>query len=93
MVDPKGPPFIFERTIHKIKAIFTDDIDGICLSTVHKVKGLEADRVFIVRPDLLPMTTVTKGWQVQQEKNLEYVAITRARMELIYDYKWINDNV
>lgn len=77
----------------KIKAIFTDDIDGICLSTVHKVKGLEADRVFIVRPDLLPMTTVTKGWQVQQEKNLEYVAITRAKLELIYDFKWTNDEI
>jgi DNA helicase II / ATP-dependent DNA helicase PcrA len=70
-----------------IKSIFTDEIQGICLSTVHKIKGLEANRVFIVRPDLLPMQNV-KPWQYIQEKNLEYVAITRAKLELIYDRNW-----
>ena len=70
-----------------IKTIFTDEIQGICLSTVHKIKGLEADRVFIIRPDLLPMQNV-KPWQYIQEKNLEYVAITRAKRELIYDRIW-----
>ena len=74
----------------KIKTIFTDEIQGICLSTVHKIKGLEANRVFIVRPDLLPMTNV-KPWQYIQEKNLEYVAITRARVELIYDRNWSDE--
>lgn len=69
---------------NKIGLIFTDEIQGICLSTVHKVKGLEADRVFIIRPDLLPMKNV-KSWQYIQEKNLEYVAYTRARLELIFD--------
>jgi superfamily I DNA/RNA helicase len=71
----------------KIKAIFSDKIEGICLATVHKVKGLEANRVFIVRPDLLPLPN-TRSWQYIQEKNLEYVAITRARLELIYDNNW-----
>lgn len=72
---------------NKIKQIFTDDIDGIVLSTIHKSKGLEADRVFIIRPDQLPMK-VSKPWQVQQEQNLFYVAITRARNELIFDPVW-----
>lgn len=71
----------------KIQALFTEQTQGIVLSTVHKSKGLEADRVFIVRPDLLPMK-VGKAWEYQQEKNLEYVAITRSRLELIYDYNW-----
>ena len=71
----------------KIKTIFTDDIEGICLSTVHKIKGLEANRVFIVRPDLLPFPN-TRGWQYAQELNLAYVAITRAKLELIYDKDW-----
>jgi DNA helicase-2/ATP-dependent DNA helicase PcrA len=75
----------------KIKTIFTDEIEGICLSTVHKIKGLEANRVFIVRPDLLPMKNVKSGWQFLQEKNLEYVAITRAKTELIYDRKWSDE--
>jgi DNA helicase-2/ATP-dependent DNA helicase PcrA len=75
----------------KIRTIFTDEIVGICLSTVHKIKGLEANRVFIVRPDLLPMKTVKSGWQWLQEKNLEYVAITRTKTELIYDRKWSDE--
>ena len=75
----------------KILTIFTDEIQGICLSTVHKAKGLEANRVFIVRPDLLPMRTIKKGWQEIQEKNLQYVAITRAKTELIYDNNWSDE--
>jgi DNA helicase II / ATP-dependent DNA helicase PcrA len=71
--------------------IFTDKIQGIVLSTVHKIKGLEADRVFIIRPDLLPMQT-PKAWQAMQEKNLEYVAVTRARLELIYDREWMDES-
>lgn len=74
-----------------IKTIFTDEIQGIVLSTVHKVKGLEADRVFIVRPDLLPMQN-TKSWQYIQEKNLEYVAYTRAKLELIFDRTWTDES-
>jgi superfamily I DNA/RNA helicase len=76
---------------NKIKTIFTDEIQGICLSTVHKIKGLEANRVFIIRPDLLPMQNTKKGWQVIQEKNLEYVAYTRAKLELIFDNKWSDE--
>lgn len=74
----------------KIRAIFTDSIEGICLSTVHKIKGLEANRVFIVRPDLLPLPN-TRNWQYVQEKNLEYVAYTRSRDTLIIDRVWTDE--
>ena len=76
---------------HKIKSIFTDEIQGIVLSTVHKIKGLEANRVFIIRPDLLPMQT-PKAWQHIQEKNLQYVAYTRAKLDLIFDREWIDES-
>lgn len=75
----------------KIESIFSDELEGIVLSTVHKSKGLEADRVFIVRPDLLPMKKGKKAWEFQQEKNLKYVAITRAKKELIYDNEWTDE--
>lgn len=75
---------------NKIRTIFTDEIQGICLSTVHKIKGLEANRVFIIRPDLLPMQA-QKSWQIIQEKNLEYVAYTRAKLELIFDKTWSDE--
>jgi len=76
---------------YKIKTIFTDEIQGIVLSTVHKIKGLEANRVFIIRPDLLPMQTA-KPWQYAQEKNLEYVAYTRAKHDLIFDNEWTDES-
>jgi len=75
---------------NKIKAIFTDEIQGIVLSTVHKAKGLEANRVFIIRPDLMPLPN-SRGWQAAQEKNLHYVAVTRAKYELVYDNEWTDE--
>ena len=74
-----------------IDTIFTDDLKGIVLSTIHKAKGLEANRVFIIRPDLLPLPQCRKGWEFIQEKNLEYVAITRAKKDLIYDVSWSDE--
>jgi DNA helicase-2/ATP-dependent DNA helicase PcrA len=76
-----------------INSIFKDNItDGIILSTIHKAKGLEADRVFIVRPDEIPLG-VSKGWMYQQELNLKYIAITRAKKELIFDMEWREDDI
>lgn len=76
-----------------INGIFRDNVtDGITLSTIHKAKGLEANRVFIVRPDEIPLG-VSKGWMYQQELNLKYIAITRAKKELVYDVEWREDQV
>lgn len=57
---------------------------GPIFSTIHKAKGLEADSVYLLRPDLLPSPWCTSPEQLQQEANLEYVAITRARLNLTY---------
>jgi superfamily I DNA/RNA helicase len=68
--------------IAKLKVIFSDDADGICLSTIHKSKGLEADRVFIIHSELMPSKHAKKDWEQAQEKNLMYVAYTRAKSVL-----------
>lgn len=68
--------------IEKLKTIFSDDADGICLSTIHKSKGLEADRVFIIHSELMPSKHAKKDWEKLQEKNLMYVAYTRAKSVL-----------
>lgn len=73
-----------------VDMIFKDTGHGIMLSTIHKTKGLEADRVFICRPDLIPMKSA-QAWIRQQELNLEYVAITRAKHSLIYDHSWSDE--
>jgi DNA helicase-2/ATP-dependent DNA helicase PcrA len=64
--------------------LFQDAEQGIVYSTVHKAKGLERDRVFIICPELLPHPRCSGEWQHKQEQNLKYVAITRAKKELYF---------
>ena len=73
-----------DELILKLKEIFSDNSTGICLSSIHKSKGLEADKVFIIHPELMPSKYAKKDWEKEQEKNLEYVAITRAKSYLGY---------
>lgn len=51
----------------------------VTLSTVHKAKGAENARVFCYRKDLLPSPSARLDWEMRQERNLEYVQITRAK--------------
>ena len=74
-----------DDVIKRIEEIFQNESSGICLSTIHKSKGLEADRVFILCPDKLFLKSAMRiPWQAEQEKNLVYVAITRAKHYLGY---------
>lgn len=57
---------------------------GVLHSTIHRAKGAEHDTVYILRPDLIPHPLAAKDWQREQEQNLKYVAITRARENLYY---------
>lgn len=70
-----------EEVIDRIDMIFSDDSkNGICLSTVHKSKGLESDRVFIICPDKFFLKSCMRTpWMAEQESNLVYVAYTRAK--------------
>jgi superfamily I DNA/RNA helicase len=59
--------------------------NAVMLSTAHKSKGLEANRVLILLPDKLPLKYPhQKDWQFVQEMNLKYVALTRAKKELVF---------
>lgn len=74
-----------DMLITEIENLFSDYRmnDAVCFSTIHKSKGLEADKVVILAPDKLPLCW--KGqleWQAEQEMNLKYVAITRAKKQL-----------
>ena len=70
--------------IAAIERIFSDDTRGTVLATVHKAKGLEAPRVFILEPSLMPSRWARQPWQQEQERNLQYVAVTRALETLVY---------
>lgn len=68
-----------------IEKIFNDvQKQGIILSSVHRAKGDEADRVYILEPGLMPHPLAQADWQIEQEMNIKYVALTRAKTQLIY---------
>lgn len=69
-----------------VNEIFVEDVEGIVLCTCHKSKGLEADRVFFLNPDLIPSEHAKTEKQLYAEHCLKFVAITRARKELVYCY-------
>ena len=81
-----------QEVVNHIGEIFQDDnVQGICLSTIHKSKGLENDRVFVLcQEKLLLKSAMRIPWMAQQEYNLIYVLITRAKHFLGYitDFKF-----
>ena len=69
---------------NKFKMLFSDDRMAVTFSSIHRAKGLEADRVFILRPDLMPHPKAKQEWEAQQELNCQYVAYTRAKLSLYF---------
>jgi DNA helicase II / ATP-dependent DNA helicase PcrA len=72
--------------IAEIERVLTSENGaGVTLATVHKAKGLEFARVFVLdAEELMPGPWARSGWEMQQEQNLRYVAATRAKRELRY---------
>lgn len=73
--------------VKTIKEIFREDARGVKLMTIHRSKGLENKRVFIIGryqgKRLYPSDRATKDWEKVQEDNLMFVAITRAKESFI----------
>jgi len=68
----------------EVDSLFDDKRAAVTLSTVHRAKGLENGRVFILRYSRLgDDSRCEREWQAEQEQNLKYVAITRAQEELV----------
>lgn len=81
-----------QDVIDRLKDIFVSDIetddndvitnDLIHLSTVHRAKGLECENVFILCPSLMPSKLARADWEIESEKNIVYVAWSRAKNTL-----------
>jgi ATP-dependent exoDNAse (exonuclease V) beta subunit len=64
-----------------VEDLFSDNRSDIVLSSIHRAKGLEADRVFILDYEKMPLD-FPQPWARVQEQNIMYVALTRAKQEL-----------
>jgi superfamily I DNA/RNA helicase len=80
----EGKETISDATAY-VDSLFADDVTGLLvLSTIHKAKGREWERVFwLDRAGTCPSKWARQEWQLGQETNLQYVAATRAKSELI----------
>lgn len=71
-----------ELILKKLKHMLSNPSDdAIKISTIHRAKGLENDRVFILEYNKLPYRRDLE-WENIQERNLHYVAVTRPKEEL-----------
>ena len=70
-----------QAALQLLKEIFSDSPQpgDWVLSTIHKAKGKEFQKVYLI--DWTPKGE--QGWMKEEERNLKYVGITRAREELI----------
>lgn len=68
----------------RIRKLFDAKQPTVRFSTVHRAKGLEERRVYILQPHTLPFRHPNmRPWQFAQEINLLYVALTRAMESLV----------
>ncbi len=61
-----------------------DESEYVTIATVHAVKGLEFRAVFFcgLEEDIMPTSRAAKSEELEEERRLMYVAITRAREKL-----------
>lgn len=77
--------FLLEISLISDVEEYKDDPNRISLMTVHSVKGLEFDHVFVVGMEegIFPhMNSLMENSEVEEERRLCYVAITRAKDDL-----------
>lgn len=69
-----------------IDGLFDDSDMKKCirLSSIHRAKGLESSRVFFYNPGNVPHPMAKTNEAKLQERNLKFVAVTRAINELVY---------
>ncbi|MCL2579324.1 MAG: UvrD-helicase domain-containing protein [Oscillospiraceae bacterium] len=84
--EPSLPGFLEEIALYTDLDNYSPDADALVLMTIHAAKGLEFDHVFIAGMDegVFPGRSVAVNpAEVEEERRLAYVAITRARKRLV----------
>jgi DNA helicase II / ATP-dependent DNA helicase PcrA len=75
-----------EEVKRRAETLFADvnEDTAVILSSIHRAKGLERERILIVSPELLPGPWARTPEAEQQERNVTYVAITRSKRRLAF---------
>jgi superfamily I DNA/RNA helicase len=76
-----------DAMVKAINDLFAEEGATVWLSTIHKAKGLEADNVFIVMPSKMPHPMAKKPWEIEQEYNMKFVALTRSKQSLYFAWE------
>ncbi len=73
--------------VERAAAQHAPTVEGVTIASLHAAKGLEWDAVFLVglTEGMLPITYATTPAQLEEERRLFYVGITRAR-----EYLWLS---
>ncbi|MDD6224334.1 MAG: UvrD-helicase domain-containing protein [bacterium] len=77
--------FLFEVSLVSDREEYKDARNKVSLMTVHSVKGLEFNHVFVVGMEegIFPhMNSLMNNQELEEERRLAYVAITRAKEKL-----------
>ena len=70
--------------IRRLFFVPSDTTDRVMLSTIHAAKGGQAKRIFHIHPESLPHPKADTKEELAQERNAEYVLITRAKEDIIW---------
>jgi superfamily I DNA/RNA helicase len=78
-----------QDVVNRIENLFSDNAKGgpkskVLLSSVHRAKGLEAETVYISNPEKMPHPMAKLEWEISQEFNIKYVAMTRSMNTLVF---------
>lgn len=78
----------YSETLKEQKNRKQREKDGICLMTMHGAKGLEFDTVFIIQSNegVIPYKKAKLDTELEEERRMFYVAMTRAKHKLIISY-------
>lgn len=67
-----------------LSALLSAPSGDVTLSSIHGSKGLEWGKVYFLDRWRIPSRYATTEEQIQQEMNLAYVGVTRAKLDLVY---------
>ncbi len=74
-------PDLVRELDERASAQHAPDVEGVTLASLHAAKGLEWDVVFLAgcSDGLLPIAMAEGGEEIEEERRLMYVGVTRAR--------------